>query len=125
MSGLALGQVADQLYQLRQDRLALQKQVDSLQKKETELKNYIIETLPKSQASGVAGQCARVAISRKEVPQVKDREAFRAYIESTGRYDLATALRPSESAVRDMWDEGEEVPGLGRFIVLSVSCTKI
>ena len=55
-----IGTCADKLYKLRQDRLAQQKIVDALQEEESALKTHIINTLPKSEASGVSGKLARV-----------------------------------------------------------------
>jgi len=120
-----MGKCADKLYQVRQARLALQKEVDALKAEESAIKQHIIDNLPKSQASGIAGKDARVTVVTKEAPQVKDQEAFRKYMNRTKRFDLANKLRPSVTAIRDMWEEGKEIPGVEKFNVVTVSLNKV
>ena len=120
-----IGTCADHLYELRQKRLAKQKEVEALQKEETALKSHIIDTLPKSEASGVAGKVARVTVVTKEEPQIKDHDLFRKYINRTRRYDLAYKMRPSAPAIRELWDEGKEIPGVEHFTVVTISMNKV
>lgn len=120
-----MGKCADKLYELRQKRLAMQKEVDEVAAEEKALKAHIIDNLPKSQASGIAGKTARVTVVTKEEPQVKDQEAFRKYMNHTKRFDLANKLRPSAPAIRDMWEEGKDIPGVEKFNVVTVSLNKV
>lgn len=120
-----LGACADKLYEVRQKRLALQKEVEALAKEESALKQHIIDTLPKSEASGVAGKLARVSVVVKEEPQVVDQEVFRKYLNRSKRWDLAYKLRPSAPAIREMWEDGKQVPGIDKFNVVTVSMNKI
>lgn len=113
---------ADLLYNTRQQRLALQKEVDALQEQETELSNYFIENLPKSRASGVAGQTARVQLNTKTIPTVEDWSKFYKHVQKTGAFELLQR-RLTEKAVTERWDAGERIPGVGRFNVVKVSCT--
>jgi hypothetical protein len=120
-----MGKCADKLYELRQKRLAMQKEVDAVAAEERALKAHIIDNLPKSQASGIAGKTARVTVVTKEEPQVKDQDAFRKYMNRTKRFDLANKLRPSAPAIRDMWEEGKDIPGVEKFNVVTVSLNKV
>lgn len=120
-----MGACADRLYNLRQARLDKQKEVDAIAEEERALKAHIIDELPKSQASGVAGKVARVTVVTKEEPQVKDQEAFRKYLNRTKRFDLALAMRPSAPAIRDMWESGKDIPGIEKFNVVTVSLNKV
>lgn len=120
-----MGTCADKLYNLRQKRLDMQKAVDEVAAEEKALKQHIIDNLPKSEASGIAGKTARVTVVTRPEPQVKDQEAFRKYMNRTKRFDLANKLRPSAPAIRDMWDEGKDVPGVERFNVVTVSLNKV
>ena len=99
----AIGTCADRLYKLREERLALQKKVDELKAEETALKNHIIDMLPKSEASGVAGKVARVTVVTREEPQIKDQNALRKYLNRTKRWDLVNNLRCSAPPDRD-WE---------------------
>jgi len=120
----ALGACADKLFELRNKRLAEQKKVDEIAAEETALKNHIIENLPKSEASGVAGKLARVTVVTKQVPQVKDWDAFYKYVKKTGSFDLMQK-RLIDGAIKERWEAGKEVPGVGHFNAVSVSINKV
>ncbi len=120
----ALGACADKLFELRNKRLAEQKKVDEIAAEETALKNHIIENLPKSEASGVAGKLARVTVVTKQVPQVKDWDAFYKYVKKTGSFDLMQK-RLTDAAIKERWEAGKEVPGVEHFNTVSVSINKV
>ncbi len=120
-----MGICADKLYQLRQKRLDAQKIVDELAAEERALKMHIIDLLPKSRASGVAGKLARVTVVTREEPQIKDSDAFRKYINRTKRFDLAYKMRPAAPAIREMWEDGKEIPGVEKFNVVTISMNKV
>ena len=120
----ALGACADKLFELRNKRLAEQKKVDEIAAEESALKNHIIENLPKSEASGVAGKLARVTVVTKQVPQVKDWDAFYKYVKKTGSFDLMQK-RLTDAAIKERWEAGKEVPGVGHFNAVSVSINKV
>ena len=120
----SLAQAADLLYSTRQSRLAVEKQVDELAAIETKIKEYLIAQLPKGDASGVAGSLARVSLKTKTKAQVENWEELYRHIEETGSWELVQR-RISETAVRDRWEQGEEVPGVSKFHAIEVSCTKV
>lgn len=120
----AIGACADKLYELRNKRLEMQKAVDAVASEESALKNYIIDHLPKSEASGVAGRLARVTVVTKEVPQVKDWEAFYKYVKRHSAFELMQR-RLSDAAVKERWESGKKVPGVESFNVVSVSINKL
>lgn len=120
----AMGACADLLYQLRQKRLEMQKEVDKIAAEESALKEHIINTLPKSEASGVAGKLARVTVITKVVPQVKDWDAFYKYVKKTGQFDLMQR-RINDSAIKERWEAGKEIPGVEHFNAVSVSINKV
>lgn len=115
---------ADLLYTTREARLKMQKDVDKLQETETALKEYFIQSLPKNDATGIAGKIASVNISTSPVPQVEDWDKFYAFVKKTGAFQFLQR-RVSETAVKDFWDNKKQVPGVGRFNAVKVSCTKI
>ena len=120
----ALGACADKLFELRNKRLAEQKKVDEIAAEESALKNHIIENLPKSEASGVAGKLARVTVVTKQVPQVKDWDAFYKYVKKTGSFDLMQK-RLTDAAIKERWEAGKEVPGVEHFNAVSISINKV
>lgn len=120
----ALGACADKLFELRNKRLAEQKKVDEIAAEESALKNHIIENLPKSEASGVAGKLARVTVVTKQIPQVKDWDAFYKYVKKTGSFDLMQK-RLTDAAIKERWEAGKEIPGVEHFNAVSVSINKV
>lgn len=119
-----IGECADKLYLLRQKRLETQKLVDALEAEEKALKYHIIMTLPKSEASGVAGKLARVTVVNKSIPQISDWEQFAKYLKKTGDFDLIQH-RLSPASVEERWEAGKEIPGVGEFKATTVSINKI
>ena len=119
-----LGACADRLYNLRARRMEEQKKVDVIGDEEKALKQHIIDTLPKSHASGVAGRVARVSVVTKIVPQVDDWPALYKYISRTKSWDLLQR-RVSPPAVKARWDDHKAVPGVGEFTVVDVSINKL
>lgn len=119
-----LGACADLLYTTREQRYGLQRQVTELEEREKSLKDYIIETLPKSQSTGVAGKLARVAVTTKEVPQAEDWEALQGYIKGHDAFDLVQR-RLNSKAIEDRLEAGEVIPGVAMFKVVSVSIKKV
>ena len=120
----ALGACADKLFELRAKRLAMQKEVDAVAAEESAFKEHIIQTLPKSEASGVAGKLCRVTVVTKEIPQVKDWDAFYKYVKKTGNFDLMQR-RLTDAAIKARWEDGKEIPGVEHFNAVSVSINKV
>jgi hypothetical protein len=116
--------LADLLYVTRNMRLDIQHRIETLEKLEGELKNYFIENLPKSQASGIAGKVARVQIETKPIPQVSEWTEFYAYIHKNKAYELLQR-RLSEGAVKERMDAGEHLPGVTIFQAKKVSVVKL
>lgn len=119
-----LGACADRFYELKQKRLVVQKEVAKIEEEEKALKAHIIDNLPKSEASGVAGKLCRVSAVVKEIPQLKDDEAFFKYVKKTGRFDLMQR-RLSDAAIKELWEDGKEVPGVEKFNAVTLSVNKI
>lgn len=119
-----LGACADALYTTRQDRLVMQKDVSEHEVREKMLKEHIINTLPKSESTGVAGKLARVSVTSKVIPVVTDWEALYKYILKTKSFDLLER-RLNGQAVHERWEAGKEIPGVGTFNAVGVSVNKL
>ncbi len=114
----------DRAYELRQKRLAMQREVDAIEAEEKALKEHIINTLPKSEASGVAGKVARTSIVTKTEPQVADWEALYKHVKKTGEFDLLNRA-VNKAAAKERWERGVDVPGVVGMTVVSVSLVKV
>lgn len=119
-----MGACADKLYLLREKRLAMQKEVDAVEAEEKALKEHIIQTLPKSEASGVAGKVARVTVVSKTVPRVADWDKLYKFIKKTGSFDLLQR-RLTDTAIQERWEAGKAVPGVETFNAVTVSLNKV
>lgn len=119
-----IGACADLLYNTRLDRLAIQKNAAALETQEKALKEHIINTLPKSEASGVSGKVANVKVESTDVNQVEDWDKFYAYIKKTGFFHLLGRSIKQE-AIDEILASGKKIPGVKKFPVVKVSCTKV
>lgn len=120
----SIGMCADLYSDVRELRLAMQKIVDEVKSRETEIREYIINNLSKSDDTGAAGKRYRAQIVKKVQPSLKDWESFTAFVAEQKRFDLLTK-RLSDKAIKDIWEEGGEVPGVEKFNAVDVSITKI
>lgn len=118
-----LGACADRLYAIRAEKSVVKKQLDELDAEYKLIKEYLIETLPASDASGVSGNEARASIVVKPKPVAEDWGAFYKYMSRTKSYDLLQK-RFSEPAVKARWEDGKKIPGVGVFQAKDVSVTK-
>lgn len=116
--------IADLLYTTRQERLAIQKKIDELAKREAAMKNYLIDNMSKKDATGAAGKVARVQLEQVEEPQTQDWDLLYKHLKKTGEFDLLNRAL-NKSAVKARWENGKKVPGVGSFMVTKVSCTKV
>lgn len=119
-----LGECADALYTLREERLALGRSVKAIEECEKLIKEHIISTLPKSNTTGVAGKIARVQTGKKLIPIVEDWTKFYAYVKKKNAFELLQR-RLTETAITDRWDNGIVVPGVTQFNAVTVSVTKL
>lgn len=119
-----MGACADHLYGLRAKRSAAQKVVDAIEAEEKALREHIIQTLPKSEASGISGKVANVKVVNRVVAQVKNWDQFYNHVLKTKSFDLLQR-RVSETAVAERWDAKKKVPGVERFEFPVVSVTKV
>lgn len=114
---------ADLLYKTREKRLSEQKKIKELEDLEKALRDHLINNLPKSDATGVAGKVARVKIETETVPTVTDWDALYKHIKKTNSFEFLQR-RVNASAVNERWAENKTVPGVGEFTVIKVSCVK-
>lgn len=118
------GEWPDLLKKMQTERLALQKQVDEMEANEKLFKEHMIQTIPKSAASGISGKEYKVQIVKADVPQVEDWESLYKHILKTKDFGyLNRAL--NKKHVEEVLDSGKNVPGVKLFEAVKVSLTKI
>lgn len=125
----SLAECADLLYTTRKTRLALAKEVEALAAKESALREELINKLPKSQASGIAGKVARASIENKTVYSAKDWDAIHGYIlkqhkKNPGVWSLLQR-RLGDATCKELFEAGVKVPGVEAMEVPTVSLNKL
>lgn len=120
----SLGRCVDLYKEVRDVRLAMDKEVEAVKARENEIKEHLIANLTKED-SGAAGLRYRAQRVEKTVYVVRDWPAFWAMVLESGRTDFVQK-RISDKAVADYVEQEQELlPGTERLIVPDVSITKI
>lgn len=133
----SMGRCADLYKEVQTLRLAMAKEVETVEAFEKTLKRHMIDNLEKSSDTGASGLRYRVQIVTKTIPRIRIDEdadtgqstaegwrAFWDYVRETNRFDLMQK-RLADRAIKDMFDAGEDVPGVELFKQPDVSITKI
>lgn len=132
-----LAATADKLYETKTERLSYNKTIEELKNIEGACVDALVEKLPAGDASGISGKVCRGSIVEKTVPKVEDWPAFYKAIvddynnhvkKKTGQQDGAFALLNralNEGTVKEMWDSGKKVVGVGSIKVKTVSVNKL
>ena len=123
----SLALAVDLYYSKREERLALQRQVDTIQADETLLKTHLIDNIPKSDATGIAGKLARVSVTTKVIGQPEDWDAIWAYCaknRTKGGFALLNRAL-NQKTIQEIWESGKEVPGVKAFTTINLSVNKL
>ena len=119
-----LGACADLLYTLRAERILIERQADEIKKKETQLKEHLIEKLGTEMAAeGVVGELATVRVLPETIPVVNDWESLAEYIIKNKAVDLLQR-RLSNEGVKARWENGKAIPGVEKMLTKKLSITK-
>lgn len=119
-----IGRCADLYAETRELRLAMEKEVDPIRKREAELREHIIDNLSKSDDTGAAGLRYQARIVTKVKYRPKDWDQIWTYVVENGRFDLLQK-RLAEKAVADTIDVEGEMPGIETLEIPEVSITKL
>jgi len=133
----SLAQCVDRLYTVRELRLGRDRESKVYKDEESALKEKLINELPKSQASGIAGSIARATIVTKDVMQPEDwakiynwaiDEAIKHRSKKTGlEHSVFDIFQRTlvQSSIEERLERGERIPGIVKFPVVSVSLNKV
>jgi len=124
----SMGAVADEYALTKNYRLAMEKVVEPVQERESELRQHMIRNLEKSRDegrdTGAAGRLYRVQIKDKEQPKVTNWNEFWEFIAANKRFDLLQK-RTSDKAIMDMVEANQMPPGIETVLIPDVSVTKV
>ena len=121
----SIGLCADEYSAVRAVRLAMDKEVDAVKARESEIREHIINNLSASDDTGAAGKIYRAQIVKKSTIKVADWPAFHAWVSENNRFDMLQK-RLAVKAVTDYVEEEKTLlPGTEKILVPEVSITKI
>lgn len=125
-SSLRLGSVVDAYKELRDIRLAMDKETELVAAVERKFKDHLIQNLEKSNEKGVFGLLYKAVHKTKRIPKIIDGDwtALHQHIYNTGEFDLLQK-RLSDTAVMERIEAGIAVPGVETMLVSEISVTKI
>ena len=106
----------NKLFKLREKIAAKNKEVDALKKQYNDLKEELILTIQKTGSDVIRSQLATASVVQKDVPSVKDWNAFGAWVyEHQAIHCLQR--RVSAPAIREIMERNEDEPPPGVEIV--------
>lgn len=117
------GACADRLAKIRLEKKPFQDKIDMLDEERKTIEAYLIDNMPKDDTGGVGKQAKAVIITSNE-PTVENRAALQKYIRKTGDFSLLLGSLKKD-AVKEQWEAGKKIPGVGVFMAIKVSVTKI
>lgn len=119
-----LGACVDLYEEARRRRLEIQGEAQSFAELESRLREFLIDNVGKSNTAGVTGRTHRVSVKVKSVPRIEDEAKFMAAAKRKGNEDLLKQTI-NDAAIRERWDAGKTIPGVGTFEVVSLSLNKL
>lgn len=88
------------------------------------LEAWFVQQFGDTTQTGVAGKVGRVELKRKEFAIVEDWPKFYANIKKKGEFDLLNKA-VNQRSIKERWDSGKQVPGVGKFIKKVISLTAV
>lgn len=107
----------------RDERLVLQRRTDQLKKEETQLKDDLILALQEANLTSAGGTDHKVTYKQETKPVAGDWNEIYRYIQENDAWDLMQR-RLLESAIKERWEDGVEIPGVVSFPVDKLSLSK-
>lgn len=120
---MSVGELIDGLYELRAQRLAIEKQVEELKARETSTKEEILFLLREGGLEGAKGAVATAAITYKTKPNVTDWDAVYNFIRDQDMLSLLQK-RLTVTLWAALQEDGVTVPGVESITLPDLSLTK-
>lgn len=121
-----LGNLADQLYTLREKKGALQAQIRALEEEETAMETTLLAGMEEQETEVVRGKKATISISKNVIPQVQDWEKIGTYILRHKALHLLQR-RLATGAYREAVEQnkGKALPGCVEFEKVTLNVRKV
>ena len=98
---------------LREERLAQEKIAAKIKEQEDETKQFLISSMLGQRMEGVLIDGRQTGVKTTEISIVIDKHVFSEYVLDSRSLELLQ-FRISESAIKELEEEGEVVPGIGK-----------
>lgn len=119
-----VGSAVDALHRLKLKKDGAEVVVNKIKDDYNKLQDHIFSLLNKQDSTGAKGNLAQVTVIHQVVPTLDEYPDLIKYIKKTGSFDLLQK-RLSSTAIKLRWEDGKEVPGVGRFTKVSLRLIKI
>lgn len=118
------GRATDELYELREKKRDLERQVKAVEEQMEELETELIGSLDEQESTMSRGKTASASITESIIPIIEDIEAFHQYMLENEALHLLQN-RPAVGAFRELLDAGETIPGLSPMTKRKISLRKL
>lgn len=116
-----MGTLADLFWQVKNQRLAADKEAKALKSQEDAAEAKLIEQMLRQKVTATGGKDVILTLpSPKEEPVVQDWQEFWKFIKSQDDMSLFER-RPGRAAIKERWLNGEDIPGVSKFPVYKLS----
>lgn len=111
----SIGSGIDALWELREQKRALTKQIEDLDRQAAELEEALLQRMDAEGTSKATSTRATVTASESVVPRLTDWDLFTSYMHKTKMYHLVER-RPSVSGCRELFEKKGMIPGIEPFV---------
>lgn len=115
-----IGKIAIQIYDLKCMEKGLDDEIKALEKQRHELEEKLHAEAIKAGLTKGGDGAVSWDIKEETVPNVKDKDAFYRHILDNEAMHLLQC-RPAVLACREMWELGDQIPGLEKFAKFKVT----
>lgn len=116
----SLGEMINEMIDIRDQRSEIAKQDKALKEQFDALEQFVLAKLREQDTIKGSSSKGTATISELTVPTIENWEAFESYIYENHAFYLLEK-RPSGAAFRELYQQGEEIPGLKPFTKYSIS----
>ena len=121
---MSLGEQIDALYELRERRIALQREADDLKRQETNLEFELMSQVTSLGIAAAKGRRASFSVTHEVVPNVNDWSKLHDYIIIEKDFTLLQK-RIGVTAWRDYYETGLLIPGTDAVTLNKVNLRKV
>ena len=116
-----LGELSDAFWDVKNMRLAADKEAKRLKTQESMAEARLIECMLRQEISAVGGKNVIFTMGAPtQEPAVTDWQAFWSFIKEVDDMSLFEK-RPGRAAIKERWEAGQTIPGVSKFPVYKLS----